>query len=276
MALVQRKTFNIFILIVMIVITIVLLFPFFWLASNSLKDNKQIFTKPPTLLPQPAHWSNYPEAIQFIPLLTYFKNSILVITGASLGVVFFASFVAYGFTKIQWRGRDKLFIFVLATLMIPFHTLMIPLFILFTKLHLTTTLLPLIIPRFFEAFYIFLVRQFMVSISDDLIDAAKIDGCNHLGIYFRIMMPLLTPILFTVALLEIIQRWHDFVEPLVFLRDEKLYTLAVGLFNYMGLYHTEWALMLAACTMFTIPMIVIFLFFQRHFIEGMSTSGLKM
>jgi multiple sugar transport system permease protein len=250
-------------------------FPFFWLITNSLKDDVQIFTLPPTVFPNPAFWTNYPDALEYLPLLLYTWNSVLVVVGAVILTLLFPPVVAYGFSKISWKYREKVFLLVISTMMIPFAVTMIPVFVMFSKAGLTRSLAPLILPRFFNVFYIFLLRQFLFGVPDELVQAAKIDGCSHFRTYISVILPLIKPALLTVTLFEINERWHDFIGPLVFLRDEKLYTLAVGLRSYAQLYATEWDLQLAACTMFTLPIIIVFFFFQKRFIEGISTSGIK-
>ncbi len=185
-------------------------------------------------------------------------------------------FIAYGFSRVRWPGRDIVFVFVISTMMLPFQVRMIPLYILFAKLGWLNTLLPLIIPIFFgNAFYIFMLRQFMLTLPTELDDAARIDGCNELGIFWRIVLPLSRPAIITVAIFELLHTWNDFLGPLIYLRNPESYTLAIGLKLYFTQYGAEWALLMAAATMFTLPMVIIFFIAQRTFIEGIALTGIK-
>lgn len=262
----------------LVLITMGLLFmlPFIWMVSTSLKPNTQIFTRVPVIIPDPVKWSNYPDAVNYIPMARYFFNTMKIMFFCVIGITISCPLAGYGFSKIKWPGRDIVFIIVLATMMLPQQVRMIPLFILFSKAGWVNTHLPLIVPAFFgNAFYIFLLRQFFMTLPDDLRDAAKIDGCSEFGIFSRVMLPLAKPAVATILLFEIMFVWHDFLRPLIYLNGQEMYTLALGLQQYFTLHGAEWGLMMAAATLFTLPIIIIFFFAQRQFIEGISMTGMK-
>ena len=232
---------------------------------------------PPHWIPKSLHWSNYSKVFDRMPFLTYLKNSVFISVVSIIGVVFSSSIVAYAFSNLQWPGRDKLFIFILATMMLPMQVTMIPLFVLFKNLHWLNTFKPLTVPAFFGggAFNIFLLRQFFMTIPKDLLDSARIDGCSEFKIYWKIVLPLAKPALATVAILTFMFTWNDFIGPLIYLSDKMKGTLALGLGMFVGQHVTEWSLLMAASVLMMLPMILIFFFFQKYFIQGFTMSGLK-
>ncbi|MBA7501314.1 MAG: ABC transporter permease subunit [Clostridia bacterium] len=255
---------------------IVFLTPFIWMVSTSLKIESQVFTFPPSLIPNPIRWSNYIDAIYYFPFLKYLWNTLIICVFNILGVTISCSLVAYSLTKIKWKGANILFILALATLMIPFPVIMIPLFIMFRNLNWVNTFKPLIVPAFFgRPFYIFLLRQFFLTIPNELSDSAKIDGAGHARIFLRIILPLTKPALVTVVLFEFMNQWHAFLNPLIYLSDESKYTLSLGLRTFQSAYQTQWALLMAAGTLMTIPIIILFFLVQRTFIQGISLTGIK-
>ena len=255
---------------------IAFMLPFVWMISSSLKPNIDIFELPVRLIPKTYRPENYVDATNAIPFWQYLWNSTYYTIFATIGAVLSNTFIAYGFARVRWRGRNVLFVIVIATMMLPFQVRMIPLFILFAKLGWLNTFLPLIVPNFFgNAFYIFLMRQFMMTLPRELDDAARIDGASEWGIFWRIAVPLSKPAILTVAIFEIIHTWHDFIGPLVYLRHPTKYTLSIGLRLYFTQYGAEWGLLMAAAAMFTFPMVIFFFFAQRSFIEGITLTGLK-
>ena len=260
----------------LIVFGLIFMLPFIWMVSSSLKPNVDIFELPVRLIPKTFRLENYIDATNAIPFWRYLYNSAYYTVFATIGSVLSNTFIAYGFARVRWRGRNALFIIVIATMMLPFQVRMIPLFILFSKLGWLNTFLPLIVPNFFgNAFYIFLMRQFMMTLPRELDDAARIDGASEWGIFWRIAVPLSKPAILTVAIFEIIHTWHDFIGPLVYLRHPTKYTLSIGLRLYFTQYGAEWGLLMAAAAMFTIPMVIFFFLAQRAFIEGITLTGLK-
>lgn len=221
-------------------------------------------------------WHNYPDALAQFPFLRYLANTLILCTLTMIGTVLSAIVPAYGFARLKWKGRDQLFFLLLATLMLPPQVTMLPVFLLFRSLGWTGTQLPLVVPTFFgSAFYIFLMRQFFMTIPQELSDAARIDGCSEMGILFRILAPISKPAIATVALLSFTSAWMDFNGPLIYLHDERTYTLAVGLLSFLGRHNGEWGLLMAAATVITLPMLILFFFAQRTYIQGIVATGLK-
>lgn len=268
---------DIFILLLLIVFALFFILPFLWIVSTSLKGSSQIFSIPPQWIPEEFHWENYADVFDRMPFLVYLKNSVLISAITIIGTLLSSSLVAYAFACLSWPGRNWLFIFVLATMMLPLQVTMIPLFVLFKELGWLNTFKPLTVPAFFGggAFSIFLFRQFFLSIPKDLLDSARIDGCSELRIYWNIVLPLAKPAMATVAILTFMFTWNDFIGPLIYLSDKMKGTLALGLGMFVGQHITEWALLMAASTLMMIPMILIFFFFQKYFIQGFTMSGIK-
>jgi multiple sugar transport system permease protein len=257
------------------------LFPVLYMGIISMQSTSQAMDAGGGLMPGSMSdvASNYSsvladDAINF-PL--YFRNTLLIAMLAVAGVVVSSAIAAYGFARVQWRGRQPLFIVMLATMMVPFPVVMVPLFVLFRELDWIGTFLPLWVPAWFgSAFSIFLLRQFFMTIPRELDDAARLDGCGHFGILTRILRPLSLPALLVVGLLHFMFVWNDFLGPLVFLTHRDQYTLALGLELYMSrLGTTPWNLVMAASTIMVAPVLLLFLFAQRSFLEGISTTGMK-
>ncbi len=257
-------------------LSVIYILPFLWLVSTSLKPDHLLYKFPPVWIPNPIQWSNYPKALQYITFFTYLKNTLTICTFATLGTLISCSLVAYSFARIDWDGRDIFFIVMLSTMMIPYQVTMIPLFIVFKKLNWLNTFRPLIIPYYFGSpFYIFLLRQFFMTIPIELADAARIDGCSELGIYRRVILPLSKPALATVALFSFVAHWHDFLAPLIYLKDDTKYTLSLGLQQFQRQYGAEWSLLMATSVVITIPIIILFFFTQRTYIQGITLTGMK-
>jgi multiple sugar transport system permease protein len=254
-----------------------LLLPFLWMVSASLKGDEEIFAVPPRFIPEMIRWDNYVEVFERMPFLAYLRNTTFITVLTIVGTVLSSSLVAYAFACLRWPGRDKLFMFVIATMMLPLHVIMVPLFVIFKELHWLNTYKPLIIPAWLGggAFNIFLLRQFFLGIPKELFDAARIDGCSEFRIYRTIAMPLARPALITVAILTFMFAWNDFLGPLIYLSDQSKNTLALGLALFVGQHSTEWGILMAASILMMIPMVAIFFFFQRYFIKGFTMSGLK-
>ncbi len=254
-----------------------LILPFLWILSTSLKGNESIFLIPPKWIPEHFHWENYSNVFKKMPFLIYLRNSIFVSTMTIVGTLLSSSLVAYAFACLKWPGRNALFIFVLATMMLPMQVTVIPLFVLFKNFGWLNTFKPLIVPAFFGggAFNIFLLRQFFLTIPRELFDAARIDGCSEWRIYWNIVLPLAKPALATVAILTFMMTWNDFFGPLIYLSDKLKGTLALGLAMFVGQHQTEWGMLMAASVMMMIPMIVLFFLFQKYFIKGFMMSGIK-
>ena len=264
--------------LLLILVSVIFLFPFFWMVSAALKTKEQLFRVPIEWIPNPAQWNNFLIALDY-PGFPYFRllwNSVFYAGLVAVGTVLSCAAVGYGFARLKFPGRDILFAITLATLMVPPIVTYIPQYILFAKLHLTGSYIPLIFPKFLgDAFFIFMIRQFYLSIPWDLSDAARIDGANEFRIFWEIMLPLVRPALVVVAVFSLLYTWHDFFGPLIYLQDREMYPLTLGLFAFQGQRTLEWPLIMAGATLTTLPMIIVFLFTQRYFIRGIATTGLK-
>jgi len=262
--------------LVLIALSITFLAPFALMVSTSLKTEDRIFTESLEWIPNPIRWQNYIEALQSFPFLLYLRNTLFVCALVVVGTVLSSALPAYGFARLRWKGRDVLFLIMLATIMLPAQVTMLPVFVMFRTIGWTGTYLPLVVPPFFgSAFAIFLLRQFFLTIPQELSDAARIDGCTEWRIFWQIIVPLSVPALATVALFAFIGAWTDFINPLVYLTDENTYTLAVGLQTFVGRHSSEWNLLMAAATVVTLPLMVVFFFTQRLFIESITLTGIK-
>ncbi len=220
--------------------------------------------------------ANFSEAFDWFPFHTYLFNTLTICVIAVTGTILSCSLVAYGLACVPWRGRELLFWVMLSTMMLPGQVTMIPLFLTFKWLGWINTILPLVVPTFLgNAFFVFLLRQFYRSIPVDLIEAARLDGCSELGIWSRIMMPLSKPALAVVGLFTFIASWNDFLGPLIYLMDEEKYTLSIGLAMFQGQYGSDWGQMMAMASLMTLPIIVLFFFTQKQFIQGVKLSGIK-
>ena len=260
------------------------LLPFYWMASSAVKNDQQVFVVPPVWLPNPPRWQNLAEAwgaqnFNLFLFNTIFKYAIPVTIATALS----SAIVAYGFARIKWLGRDVFFAICLSTIMIPFQVTMVPLFIIFKKLGWINTFLPLVIPAFFgNPYFIFLLRQFFKGIPEELSDAARIDGANEFDIFWRIIMPLVRPALIAVGLFAFMGAWNDYLGPLIYLQVPEQYTLSEGiqfLRINISAKTTRMALaypyLMAVSTIITLPILAIFLFAQKSFVEGIATSGIK-
>ncbi len=254
----------------------VFLLPLFFMISSSLKPDYQILDFPPRWIPDPVRWQNYPEALTYVPFGRYTLNTLIIAAGAIAGNLLSCTLVAYGFARLRAPGKNFLFMLMLATMMLPYPVTMIPIYVEFKMLGWINTFLPLIVPAFFGSpFYIFLLRQFFLNIPRELEDAAFIDGANRLQILWRIILPIATPAIATIAIFNFQGVWNDFLPPLIYLHDQSKYTVALGLNFFRSTYQVRWGYLMAACVVTMLPMAIVFFLAQRRFIEGISLSGLK-
>jgi multiple sugar transport system permease protein len=251
-------------------------FPFYWMIITALKTDQQIFQWPPALIPTTPQWWNFVEATRYIPFWLYMKNTVVICLLAMTGTLLSCTLVAYGFSRIRWPGREVAFMVYLSTLMLPGQVTMIPLYIVFRKLGWVGTIAPLVVPAFFgNVFYVFLLRQFLMTIPLELTDAGRMDGANELGILWYIILPLTKPALTTVALFTFLGNYRDFLGPLIYLTDQAQWTISLGLQMFKNMYGAQWQLMMAASALTMIPTVVLFFFTQRTFIEGITMTGIK-
>ncbi|HWQ12146.1 MAG TPA: carbohydrate ABC transporter permease [Roseiflexaceae bacterium] len=268
---------------ILAVLTLTWLFPFYWMFTSALKNDPQVYTIPPVLVPNPAFWENFPNAwtknnFTLFALNTIFRYALpaTILTVVSSGIV------AYGFSRIRWPGRDALFYICLATIILPWQVTMVPLFITFKNLGWLNSYLPLVVPSAFgNAFFIFMMRQFFLSIPEELSDAARIDGASEFGILLRIILPLAVPALAVVALFRFLGAWNDFLGPLIYLNKEELYPLALGInrlrasISATGTRELAYPYLMAVSTIVVSPILILFFLAQRTFIEGISVTGIK-
>ena len=274
----RSKAFKLtFVYLALMVGMVIVILPFLWMVSTSLKTPAAVFKIPTVWVPNPIVWENYPNAMTVLPFVRYILNTAQITFLAVIGATFSGSLAAFAFARLRWRGRNFMFVLVLATLMLPFQVIMIPQFILFRSLQWLDTYLPLVVPAFFggSAFNIFLLRQYFMTISRELDDAAIIDGCTRFGVYWRIIIPLSKAALMTVVIFIVQNRWQSFLVPLIYLFDQKKYTLALGLRLFQDQYTTDWELMMAAATVSMLPVLLVFYFGQRYFIQGVVFTGVK-
>jgi len=263
--------------LVLVLITVIMLLPIVIMVSTSLKSLGEIFQFPPSLLPSQPKLSNYSAVFNTLNFLPYLKNSILVSCCVVIGTLISSSLVAFGFSRYDAPGKKFLFMLLLATMMIPYPSIMIPQFLLFNQLQWIDTLKPLIVPAFFgSAYMIFLLKQFFSSLNNELFDAARIDGCNEFRVYRKIALPLCKPALATVAIFSFIWSWDDLLSPVIYLNSTENYTLPVLLASMTSKFRVPpWNTMMAAALLTALPCVLLFIFCQKYFVEGIVTTGLK-
>lgn len=259
------------------------LLPLLWMASTSLKREDQVFPRegtsplaPGNLIPDPTAWENYIDVFRVVPFATYLANTVLLCVVTVIGAVLSSALVAYGFARLRFPGREPLFLLMLATLALPAQVTMVPTFALFRWLGWYGTFLPLMVPAFFASpFFVFLMRQFFRGLPEELFEAARLEGAGEWRLFWNIALPLSRPVLVTCALFQFMGTWNDFFGPLLYIDDPSRYTLAYGLQQFVSAYGGKWAQLMAASTMFVVPVLVLFFLTQRTFIQGIATTGSK-
>lgn len=259
----------------LLVIAFIMLIPFVWMLSASIKLNKDVFTFPMTWIPQDPQWGNYATIWTKIPLGTFTFNTFKLTIIVTLLQVFTSSFAAYAFAKLHFKGRDALFLGYIATIAVPWQAYMVPQFMMMRTFHLNNTHLAIICLQAFSAFGVFLMRQFYESIPDELCEAARIDGLSEYGIWWRIMLPLSKPAISTLVIFTFVNTWNDFLGPLIYLTDTKLKTIQLGLRMFITQYSSDYNLIMAASVVSLIPVLIVFLSLQKYFVQGVATAGLK-
>ncbi len=272
----NSKTINkVLIHILLILISLAMLMPFFFMISTSLKSTDEVFAIPYKWIPEKVMWENYVYMWENAPWIKYFANTAIITVAVILGQVFVSSMAAYSFSRLEFKGRDAMFFIYLGTMMIPFQVVMIPTFSIIKDLGWVNELKSVIIPAFFSPFATFLLRQFFLEIPKELEEAAKIDGCGYFRIYWEIMMKNSKPALTTIVIFTFMWTWNDFIRPLIFLNNSETWTLALGLAKFQGTYTTQWNQMMAGSLITMIPVLVIFVLGQQYFIQGIVMSGIK-
>lgn len=253
----------------------VMFMPVVWVVLSSFKSLAEIYRSPPTFFPEQWIFSNYGDAIRQFPFLRYLWNSVLVTVSATVLTLVINSMAAFALSKYRFPGRDAIFLLMLATLMVPVRVIMLPVYLMIARLGMANTLLGIIIPPSATPTGVFILRQYMLTISDELIDAAKIDGAGDLHIYWRIMMPLSTPALAVLTVFSVMWRWNDFLWPLIVISRERLFTLQLALARFRGELVTDWNYVLSMTVLSIIPIAIVFVFMQRYLVRGIASTGLK-
>ena len=255
----------------------IVLLPFFWMLSSAFKPESEIFRSPPQWIPRPVQWANLLKSLTILPFSIYYRNTAIITAATMIGDVLTAAVVAYGFARFRVPGRGMLFILVLSTLMLPIQVTIIPRFMLFKAFHWLDTFAPIIVPAYFggSAFYIFLLRQFFLTIPRELDDAAKMDGLGPFAIFSRIIFPLAKPALAIIAIFSFLYNWNDFFVPLIFLNSEAHYTVALGLTSLKGHFFSTINLLMAASLIAMLPCLVLFFLAQKYFMGGVVVTGVK-
>lgn len=256
--------------------SVIFLYPFLWMVSTSLKAAIEVYSAPLALLPAEWKFSNYREAFELVPFGRFYVNTIIVTLGRTVGQMALASMAAYAFARLRFPGRDLFFILILAVMMVPSMVTMIPRFILIMNLGWLDTFYGLIIPGLADAFGVFLLRQFFLTLPQDLLDAAAMDGCNPFQTFWRIALPLSRPALAAYGFLVILWTWNDFLWPLVVVTSTEMHTISLGIQLFQNQYSKNTALMMAAASIATLPMMILFLLAQRYIIQGITMSGMKL
>lgn len=272
----EKKSFHkILVFTLLLIFSLLTLIPFIWMISASFKANNDVFSVPIQWIPKTWHPENYSVIWTRIPLLTFFKNTVILSIVITLIQLFTSSFAAYGFSKMHFKGRNLLFLAYIGTIAVPWQSYMIPQFIMMRQLGLSDTLLSLILLQAFSAFGVFLLKQYYSSIPDSLCESARIDGLSEWGIYRRIILPLTKPALASLTIITFVNTWNDYMGPFIYLSSTENKTIQLGLKMFVGLYDTEYALIMAASVLSVLPVAIVFLAMQKYFVEGIASSGVK-
>ncbi|PQC32872.1 carbohydrate ABC transporter permease [Enterococcus mundtii] len=272
----EKKSFHkILVFTLLLIFSLLTLIPFIWMISASFKANNDVFSVPIQWIPKTWHPENYSVIWTRIPLLTFFKNTAILSIVITLIQLFTSSFAAYGFSKMHFKGRNLLFLAYIGTIAVPWQSYMIPQFIMMRQLGLSDTLLSLILLQAFSAFGVFLLKQYYSSIPDSLCESARIDGLSEWGIYRRIILPLTKPALASLTIITFVNTWNDYMGPFIYLSSTENKTIQLGLKMFVGLYDTEYALIMAASVLSVLPVAIVFLTMQKYFVEGIASSGVK-
>jgi multiple sugar transport system permease protein len=250
--------------------------PFVWMLSTSLMEERFAYTIPPTWIPPRVMWSNYTNSWNFLPFDTFYRNTLFLTVVNIIGLVLSSSLVAFGFARIRFWGRDKIFLLLLATMMLPAQVTMIPVYLFWSRLHAINTFWPLIAPQWLtNAYNVFLLRQFFMTISPEMDDAARMDGCGWFGIYWRIVMPMARPALGVIAIQAFAWNWNNFMGPLIYLNTPKMYTVAIGLRLFQTRFSQNMPETMAMAIVAVIPVLIMFFVAQRRYIQGIVITGVK-
>lgn len=276
----RRRVGRVLLYVVLALGAVPTMLPFVWLIRSALMNDNQIFIAPPEWIPRPFEWSNFSGALTAQPFARYLLNTMIIEVLVVIGTVATCSIAAFSFARLRWRGRNVVFAILLSSVMLPYAVTLIPTFVMWRSLGALDTFVPLTVPAFFGGagggvFSIFLLRQFFLTIPFELDEAAYIDGASPLRVFWSIILPLSRPALVVVTIFTFIGVWNDFLGPLLYLNDESKYTLALGLASFQSVYTAQWGYLMAASAAVIAPIIVLFFFLQRYFIEGVTLTGIK-
>ncbi|MFA5147978.1 MAG: carbohydrate ABC transporter permease [Candidatus Omnitrophota bacterium] len=271
----QQQLLRTFVYVFLVIGSFIMIVPFVWMIVTSFKPLDEINTYPPSFFIRKPTLAAYIELFSIIPMGRYFMNSLIVTSAITLANIFFCSLAGYAFAKHRFFGRDKLFLLLVGSMMIPWQVNLIPSFVIIKKFGWLNSFAGLIIPAMSGAFGIFLMRQFIMNIPDDLIDAAKIDGCSEFTIYRRVILPLIQPALASLAIFTFMGQWNNFVWPLVVIYSSKMRTIPLALSVLNGQFGTNFAMVMAGAVIATLPVLIVFVAFQKYFIKGIALTGLK-
>ncbi|MBN9344950.1 MAG: carbohydrate ABC transporter permease [Devosia sp.] len=261
---------------VTILLVAVFVFPFVVMLTTAFKPTDDIFSAPPELWPRTWTLEQFMLAVNQFPFFRYLANTLLISGLSVAGTLLASPLVAYSLAKLEWPGRNLLFVTVLATMMLPPQVTLIPVYMLWNGLGATNSYLPLVVPAFLGTpFFIFMIRQFLLAVPDELIEAARIDGASELRICWTIVLPIARPALITSAVFQFVWTWTDFLNPLIYLNDSDKYTLSIGLYSFFGQHGVQWGPLMAACVLFTLPAVVIYIAAQRYFVGGIAAGAVK-
>lgn len=272
----STKRGNLVIHLILIIVALTTVFPFYWMITTSVKPSDAIFQVPPQLVPKNFTWEYFPQVFELMPMALAYLNSAKIAVLVTAGTLLTSSIAAYAFAKIKFKGSGPLFGIFLATLMIPGQVTLIPLYILFSKINWIDTHLPLMVPAIMiNAYGVFMIKQFMGGIPNGYIESAKIDGASHPRIYWQIMIPLCKPAIITLGLFTFIGNWNNFFGPLIFLNSEEKFTVPLIISSFKGVYTVDWGLLMAASTVAIVPIILLYLLTQKYYVQGIAMSGMK-
>ena len=271
----KRKITKFILYIILIGMSCIMLIPFIWMISSSLKLDKDVFTFPIQWIPQNPRWENYIDIWKRIPLASFVLNTFKITFFVTILQLFTSSFAAYAFAKLHFKGKNVLFLSYIATIALPWQVYMVPQFMLVRQMGLDNSHVGLILLQAFSAFGVFMMKQFYQGIPDELCEAARVDGMNEYRIYYKIMLPLSKPALATLTIFTFVNTWNDFLAPMIYLRDTQLKTIQIGIRMFITQYGSEYGLIMAASVLSLIPVFIVFLSMQKYFVEGIATSGIK-
>lgn len=271
----RKQMVNAIAFVVILVVAIITLFPFYWMLITAVKPVEEIFLFPPRLWPSEFHWENFFNVLKENNFLKYFKNSFIVTTLSTLITVNINLLAGYAFAKYRFKGKEFMFLIMLSTLMIPLQVTMIPVFIIAAKIGIRNTLWGLILPPCAEAMGLFMARQFIADIPDELLEAGRIDGATEFELYYKIVLPNVKPLISVLVIFTVMWRWNDLQWPLIMISNDKFYTVQMGLAMLNGNQYVNWNDMMSASLISIIPVVIVFLLFQKEFVQGVVSSGIK-